>query len=177
MEQAETIQEVAGSRSNMTLWIMLLLFLSPIILAWVTYAAKDKISLSQKQHGDFVVPIVPLPLKQILTSEGQYFNAADSEASWLLVSLYSDNCDKTCQFQLETLHDLNRTLHKNQEHLKTGGLNLKTLPSHIANHSQAQNAWLWLIDPEHRLMMSYGPDIPWKGVLADIKHLIKYSKN
>jgi len=152
----------------LTLAMLILVFLIPVILASSLYLVRDNFNLSSGQSGELVVPLVPVKpnwLPAWSKNTGRF---------WTLVSFYEQTDEPLHKFHKKTLEDLQQTLGIKRDKLKLlyqKITDIKQAPMSVQAKLNKQS--IWLIDPYGNLMMTYGPEIPWHGVLSDVRKLMK----
>lgn len=85
-------------RSRLTLILLGVLFVGPLIAAWILYSAGLRPSLTTN-YGTLVIPTTPLPKLELRTATGD----AQPElmlGRWSLVQLGGETCDAACSERL-----------------------------------------------------------------------------
>ena len=88
-------------RSQMKLILLLLVFLLPVILAYVMYKNPQWLPQATKNYGVMYTPVVSLNKFTLLTQTNKTFSLDDLRGKWSLVYIGTESCDKACQ---ETLY-------------------------------------------------------------------------
>ncbi len=177
------------ARQRRKLLFLVALFFLPVIASFTLYYATDWRPEAQSAHGELVTPARPLPEV-----------AADLRGKWVLAYVGDGRCDADCQrslvFARQTRLSLNQEmdrvvrvlfataeccdqayLDREHEGLKVIELNdaaagealLAVLPPQDRQHS------LYIIDPLGNLVMRYDTREEPRGLLSDLKKLLRLS--
>lgn len=158
--------------------------------------------LGTKNHGDLMQPALESAKLELRDDNGQSLSWPTSH-SWTVVVPAFDGCDSKCLDVLMTTRQVHLALGREENRVRrllllidaplsaeTSALIAKEHP-HISIAAttrasvealfSAQPAFVpartqwYLVDPQGWLMMHYGTDRIGKDLLADLKHLLKYS--
>lgn len=193
----------ATTRSRRQLWLLIGVFFSPLALAFVLYyGLSGWRPAGSTNHGDLIEPARPLPQVQLVTRDGSAFDTQSLNGKWNVVYIGDGRCDARCrealilmrQTRLALNDDMTRvqrlflvngnccdTAYLDAEHQgllvakiddPTGQQLLSVFPEGTA---AAQQGRIYVVDPLGNLMMSYSPKAPQKGLLEDLKKLLKLS--
>ena len=199
------VNVAARNRSRATLIGLVLLFMFPLLAAWVLYLNPDwSQGRPTTNYGEFLTPARPLPPLLLRQQDGSEYDLAGRKDRWSLLQLVSADCDQVCR---ETLHKarqvrltLGRDMHRVQRVLVVSGesgpsaellaeypelLVLQATPEQAVTLAELTlpddgvsvplSGRLYIIDPLGNLMMSYPSDFEMKGLQKDIKRLLKAS--
>jgi len=192
-------------RSRAKLLLLALLFFGPVGVAmWGYYSSGGWRPAGQTEHGDLVYPASPLPEFSFPAPAGGELGLKNLQGMWTLLYIDGWDCDTGCVDALYNTRQIRTALGKEmdrvqrvflvngpccelrdlgQEHpdLKLAWLDgadrpvfIKVLPA----YEQADplvSGRIYLVDPLGNLMMSYGPRSEPKGILSDLKKLLKLS--
>lgn len=189
-------------RSRLQAWLLVGVFFAPLLLAFVFYYGLGVRPAGNTNRGDLINPPVPLP-EVALPSAGETDVPADIlRGKWTMVFIGDGACNERCrealtlmrQTRLALNDDLTRVQRlflitenccdRNYLETEHAGLLLaridnpagKTLLDAFPDtHAASQRERIYLVDPLGNLMMSYGPEAPPKGLLEDLKKLLKLS--
>lgn len=161
-------------------------------------------NLGNTANGELVSPAVPMTEFSVATLDGESFNLDTLRGMWTLMYLPKGDCADVCQKNMYHMRQvrllLNQRMNRLQRVVVAESSNqipeqlLTEHPGlHVLNEPEAQLALIdqieaavknmspiedviYLYDPMGNLMMRFGPDIPPKKMLKDIKHLLKVSR-
>jgi cytochrome oxidase Cu insertion factor (SCO1/SenC/PrrC family) len=179
-------------------WLLAALFFGPLAVAWVLYFDTGWRPGGMTNHGQLVQPAVSLPPAALPTPDGSRLDASFLNGHWTLVYVGRSPCAETCR---QALHDsrqtriaLGRLMDRLQRvYLYTGGtpdqafmaaehpdLVLASLAgpegAALLQALPSADEGFWLVDPLGNAMMRYEPDAEPKGMLKDIKKLLRVSR-
>lgn len=159
------------------------LFMAPIVLATVLYAVGYR-PLETKQNGELIEPTHELDESRWFSVQGQF------KHRWRLLFNAPSPCDEACANTLYMMRQVHTALGKNaprvqrvwavDESTDWSSMGEKYPALHIIQGNWPQ--WMqekqgvWLVDPMNRVLMFYDKNVPEKGWLQDLKHLLKISK-
>lgn len=185
--------------------MLALLFMAPVIAAWVAwnYVGDHGVGATSN-NGDLVVPARPLELLDLRDFDGNPLNDDAIKGRWTYVMFAPTGCGEHCLAQAYDTRQVRTSVSKDmlrvQRLLVVGGdVSADLLATLDAEHpdlrvarsgGQARafaqqflsgahgpdGAGYFLIDPQGNLMMAYGPDVPASGVLRDLRKLLKISQ-
>jgi hypothetical protein len=177
-------------------YVLIALFFAPLLVAFLLYyGGVGWRPAGSTNHGDLVDP--PRPLPQALP---QTRDTRDPAPKWTLVYIGAGACDARCrealtlmrQTRLALNDDMTRVqrlflatgeccdyayLNAEQAGLVTALAADEKLLATFALDAKpvAQAGRIYIVDPLGNLMMSYDPGAPPKGLLQDLKKLLKLS--
>lgn len=197
--------ENPATRSRSQIWILLAVFFAPLVIAFVLYYGLEGWRPSgQTNHGELVQPPLTLPEADLPSGGDQPLAASVFKGKWTLVYIGAGDCDTRCrealtlmrQTRLALNDDLPRVqrvffvtqaccdhdyLRKEHEGLligslegEAGALYRETFQSAVSDPID-QAGRIYIVDPLGNLMMSYPRDSEPKGLLVDMKKLLKLS--
>lgn len=188
--------------SRGTLIGLLAVFLVPLVAATVLYQLRDRLpAIGTRAHGELIDPARPWEGFEARTVDGQRLTLEDLRGSWTLAYLGAGPCRLACeaglfkmrQVRLALGADMKRvrrlylspTLPKGEElqsiQERNPGLVLAT-PAGTAQRSlndvlgRDSAGHIYVIDPLGNVMMRYDAQATSKGMLKDLKHLLKVSQ-
>ena len=177
------------------LLLMLGFFAVPVLAAWLAYFGwhPDK----HKNYGSLLT-VTPLSHTQGMKMNGVPFNLDSLKGKWLMVYVGEAACDATCSKQLYYMRQSWISQGKDQERVErvwvvtdTGIPKPALLKSHPGLHvwraDQAafldqfptegpQTHHLYMVDPLGNLMMRFPANPDPKGMIKDMKLLLKASQ-
>ena len=181
---------------------LFLVFLLPVTMATLFYLFHDNLpSPGTKNHGELINPARPLEQFAAKTLEGKLLSLDYLHGKWTLVLVGENTCDlyceaslfKTRQARLAMGEDITRVQRLYLLPTASTGDHLKPLLSEhpkmiVASlQSEAQENVLntlgaqpegniYIIDPLGNVMMRYSKDSTAKGMIDDLRHLLKASR-
>lgn len=196
-------EQTPAPRSRKQAWLLVVVFFAPLVLAFVFYYGVGLRPAGSTNHGDLITPPVPLPEVALPGADAtDNLPANILREKWSMVFIGDGACDARCrealtlmrQTRLALNDDLTRVQrvflvsgqccdrnYLDTEHAglllaridnPSGQTLLETFPDGLDAVRQGR---IYLVDPLGNLMMSYSPDAPPKGLLDDLKKLLKLS--
>ncbi|MBM0104159.1 hypothetical protein JM946_05355 [Steroidobacter sp. S1-65] len=190
------------SRSRRQIYILIGAFFAPLALAFILYYGLDVRPHGSTNKGDLIHPPVTLPEVELPAMADQKLAADALRGKWSMVYIGDGACDDRCRQALTLMRqtrlalgdDLPRVqrvflvsanccdrpyLEAEQSGLLLGRIDnpegqtlLQTFPDAARAPGLGR---IYLVDPLGNLMMKYEPDAPQKGLLEDLKKLLKLS--
>lgn len=193
----------AQGRSRLQLILLALLFAAPVIGAWVAwkFAVTGGVD-GTTNAGQLIEPARPLQAAPWRDAEGRVLPDDLLTGRWSYVLLGGDDCDALCVERLYLTRQVRTSVNKDMSRVQRLLL-VTRLPADLAKLREEHpdlvvtvldaSAWqgfvdqfavgtdssdraLYLVDPLGNLMMRYLPEVPAKGVLKDLRKLLKASQ-
>jgi cytochrome oxidase Cu insertion factor (SCO1/SenC/PrrC family) len=186
-------------RNLRTVGLLAAIFFLPLVASFYMYYASDWRPVASTEHGELYRPARPLPPAELRDSKGQVAPANVFNEKWTLVYVGGGACDDVCKgslyFMRQTRLSLNNEMTRvNRVFLATsrccdnefldrehpGLLTLDASGPEAANLVAAfpvteQERSLFVVDPLGNLVMRYDTRDTPKGLLDDLKKLLKLS--
>jgi cytochrome oxidase Cu insertion factor (SCO1/SenC/PrrC family) len=194
-------EQPRASRSPM--WILVALFFAPLAVAFALYYGLDGWRpAGSTNHGELITPARPLPAIALRDAAGAALAADFLRSKWSTVYIGDGRCDERCRAALTLMRQTRLALNDDMTRVQriflvTGaccdrayldaeqqGLivaqvddaNGQALLQSFPDSAEiATRGRIYLVDPLGNLMMSYAPQAPPKGLLEDLKKLLKLS--
>lgn len=147
---------------------LFVLFLTPWVLASVCYYGSVTAWLKPKTNG--VLLETPINIRDLNLGWVAEPRAADLKDKWLVLYRWPARCEAACQESQHLLQNAVIALGKDQQRVRL--LAVRDNPS-LPFLTEGAVA---LVDPLGWLMLYYTPAIPYKGVLTDLRRLLKFSR-
>lgn len=185
--------------------IVLGVFCAPFILSWWYINYTDVIEEGKKSnHGDLIIPARPLPDLELFDPlDGE--RTGKLHGKWSFFYIANESCDQTCIDNLYRMRQLRWTAGKDDHRVQrvlliTGNkipakeifkeyagqwlvkkdvINIDFLLKNFRLTEQDQPEKmqrLYIVDPLGNLMMSYPGTAEPRGIIKDLKKLLKTSK-
>jgi len=189
-------------RRQLTLMALIVLCGLPFAGAWLLMSFPELRPGGRSQHGTLYAPVAPLAATQFIDLKGEAFGLDALQGKWTLAWLGTAPCDARCDRPLGTLQRIRRALSEDANKAQVLGIltvppadsawrarlendsrtriiagpdsALATLVAQLRGSSGANEAAYFLIDPRGNLVLHYAPDVDYKDILADLRHLIRY---
>jgi cytochrome oxidase Cu insertion factor (SCO1/SenC/PrrC family) len=192
-------------RSRTQFWILIILFFAPLAIAFLLYYGGDGWRpAGNTNHGELIQPPRPIPQLPLTTPDGSELPADTLRGKWTLAYIGSGECDARCREALTLMRQTRIALNDDmprvqrlflvwdaccdQAYLQTehadlliallgdaNGQQIKQLFQGTTSEPVAQAGRIYIVDPLGNLMMSYPPTSEPKGLLEDLKKLLKFS--
>ena len=179
-------------------WIIFLLFFCPLAVAVVLYYQTDWRPGDTGNHGELVIPAAPTPALGLPTPGGEPTDAEFLRNHWSLVYIAREPCDEDCRTALYNGRQMRLALGRLMDrvhriYLYTGAAPeaafiAREHPDLLLADASGEEAGrlleafsgqaegYWLVDPLGNVMMRYPPEQPPRGMLEDIKRLLRLSR-
>lgn len=163
------------NRQRMKLLALIMLFVVPLVSAWVMVELRVGIPAESTAHGELSPDVPKLSGWPLRGSE-----SAIDYGDWILAF----DCEEGCEEAADQWWRLHRALGREAPRLTRLriGLASEALPGEVLAEWQALPSWhdrgqLWLLDPQGRVVLSYASDTEPQAVLTDISHLLRVNGN
>lgn len=193
----------AGNRPRTVLIILALIFLAPVLGAWIMFYLTDIGSNAEgaASHGNLVIP--PRHIDDVaLTDPESGGQPQRLYGRWNIIFLVSGKCDRACEDILYEMRQLRLAMGRDagrlQRVLVVYGRRTPVLSDvQVKNYAgqllvratdQMQTAFkltdteqplglrrIYIVDPRGNLMLSYPDGADPAGIIKDLKRLLKYS--
>lgn len=192
------------ARSRAQIWILIAVFFAPLIIAFVLYYGLDGWRPSgSTNQGDLIQPPAPVPEVALTTPQGAKHPPDLLRDIWTIVYVGSGDCDSRCREALTLMRQTRLALNDDmtrvqrlflvtqdccdETYLATehAGLLVATLDENATSVESVfaaatpeplpEAGRIYIVDPLGNLMMSYPRDAEPKGLLTDLKKLLKFS--
>lgn len=198
-----TDTQQGGKRSRWQLLVLFLLFFGPLSAAWILYyGVEGWRPASSSNHGALVAPPVPLPDPAIGLAGGGETEPGILRKHWTLLYVDDGDCAETCQEALYRSRQVRTALGKESDRVRRlylsspgAGAELDLTETHpdlvVADATSAGAREIiaafpvdqppdadnvYLVDPLGNLMMRFPLEDDARGMLLDLKKLLKLSR-
>lgn len=191
-------------RSNVIIFILTLIFITPFIFAWFAYSDGLFLKKHTVNHGTLIRPPYSIDKLFLTDEEGHRLPSKELEGKWWLLYVSASDCDKQCQQRLYYIRQIRQATGKDRDRIERGLVTLATgtnfnhwvnqnypgmrhfiiSPQSLAlNPPSGDNksialtkSSLYLVDPHGNVMMFYAQDAAPKGILKDLERVLKVSQ-
>lgn len=175
------------SNKKWVLAIIMALFILPVLSAYLLFYYNTPLTQQTTNHGKLITPPIDVhTISGLATLEG-----------WQLAYYAPGVCEQDCFKNVYYIEQIKKALGKKQRYLIPLFMTATPLPAktqqelkqeyphvhHLALTTNAHRQWLqalqnetarlYLIDPNHHVMMSYPDNYNPKDVLSDIQRLLR----
>lgn len=188
----------APQRSRYILAALLILFFGSLLVPFALFYGGFR-PQGTTNHGELIQPARPLPRVTLLGADDQMLDPELLRSKWTVAYVGAGGCDARCREALTMSRQVWLALGRESQRVQrvffvTGGCcDLEYLRTEqpgliTARLDEAvdrkfldlfpahQQGRTYIIDPLGNLMMSYVPGTPPKGMLEDLKRLLKLSR-
>ncbi len=192
----------AQSRGRLQLLLLAGLFAAPVLAGWIAWKYATSSGVGDTTNaGTLISPARPLQPVDWVDGEGGALPQSLLTGRWSYVVLAGDGCDALCNERLYLTRQVRTSVNKDMSRvqrvlvLRAPPADLDALraeqpdlvvmvltgPQWQAFETQFGPAdrsghTLFMVDPLGNLMMRYQPEVPAKGVLKDLRKLLKVSQ-
>jgi len=205
MNNSENTPVEQKKKSNITFWVMFVLFGLPYIAAFYFYFNRDEMNLGvTSNYGTIITPARPLPDVNLLKLDSSSFKLSSLKGKWILLSIGSSSCQQDCVDNLYKIRQIKKAVGqeykritklfflKDQSNIESFKQLLKEYPgmdvivpsgkdyeNYLLNFSYEESKVedsIFIIDPLGNYMMTYPKGADASKILKDIERLLQVSK-
>ncbi len=187
------------SRNLLTIAALAAIFVLPLVLSFWMYYRDTWRPAARTNHGELIEPVRPLPKAHLREASGAAAPANLLEEKWALVYVGNGQCEEACRnalyFMRQTRLSLNNEMTRvarvflatgtccNRKFLEHEHPGLIVIDATGAQARQLLDAFpqtaqldsLFIVDPLGNLVMRYDTRQDPKGLLTDLKKLLRLS--
>ena len=179
-------------------YMLIAVFVIPLLIAIAMYSLRDHLpSMSSVSHGALIHPAEPIKALTIVTKQNKTMSLEEIKGKWTYIVYAPNGCDLECEASLFKLRQTKTATGRETNRiqsvllLQNGVLNSavalrnpKTIVGRLKKlEVEAQPGVnkalipgsIYLLDPHANMMMQYDGHATSKGMLKDIKKLLKIS--
>ena len=185
-----------NENSKLSGYLLIAVFVVPLLIAIVMYTMRGYMPAANTvSHGELIHPAQPIKTLAIQLASSESIDLQGLTGKWTYLVYSPNGCDLQCEASLfklrQTIKATGRELNRIQSVLLTdtnkvdaeilernqrtrvGQLLKLEIESDI--QKQLEHGVIYLLDPIGNLMMKYDPSTTSRGMLKDIKKLLKIS--
>jgi cytochrome oxidase Cu insertion factor (SCO1/SenC/PrrC family) len=195
------MSETPSRRGRRQFLLLAVLFFAPVVAAYLYYFAfPDWQPAAKTHHGVLVDPARPLPALQLRDAAGQPLDEGALKGKWTLLYLGGTECGASCAEKNFQMRQIRILLNQNRDRARrvyaapdAAGLAAARQSLDAALHTDlvfldagrsglreflgpAAADAVYLIDPLGNWLMTYPPESDYKGILKDLKKLLRISQ-
>ena len=182
--------------SKLSGYLLIAVFVVPLLIAIVMYVMRDHMPTTKTvSHGELIHPAQPIKILTIQSDPNETIDLQGLTGKWTYLVYSPNGCDLQCEASLfklrQTKKATGRELNRIQSVLLTDANNVSSeildrnqrtrvgrllkLEIESGAQKQLEQGVIYLIDPIGNLMMKYNSSTTSRGMLKDIKKLLKIS--
>jgi len=147
-------------QNKLSAYILIIVFVGPLIVAYVLFALRNTLHFKTIQTGTLISP--PVASATLSFFDPKYLG------KWQIVYLSPAVCDMDCQTFKTSLEKIHFALGKERHRVKNRSFSgTSTTPFKTGD--------ILMIDPQGWLIMQYPPSADLKGLLRDVRQLLRLS--
>jgi cytochrome oxidase Cu insertion factor (SCO1/SenC/PrrC family) len=188
--------------SKGTLIGLLVVFLAPLVLATLLYQFRDRLpTIGTRSHGELIDPARPWDRFEARTADARRLTLDDLRGKWTLAYLGAGPCDLACEAGLFKMRQVRLALGTDMKRVQRLYLGITPQDREGLQPIQERDPRLifatlgdgarhalggvlgedaaghiYVIDPLGNVMMRYDARATSKGMLKDLRHLLKVSQ-
>ncbi len=162
---------------------IIFVFMSPFLFAYYYFLNDATVTRGTTNYGTFLQ-------EQIIIEKGN----KSKDQYWMIVQVISNNCDAKCQDNIHMLRQVNTALGKDMDRVRRyiilqnnnleNNVYTQNYPKVIVlddsekiyNKLSKMEEEVFIADPFGNIILGYKKDFKAKGLLKDLKKLLKFSK-
>ena len=179
-------------------YMLIAVFVVPLLIAIAMYSLRDHLpSMSSVSHGDLIHPAEPIQVLEILTQQNKAISLEEIKGKWTYLVYAPNGCDLTCEASLFKLRQtkvatgretnriqsvlllqdtvLSSAIALRNPKTSVGRLEKLEVEAQPGMNKELTPGTIYLLDPHANMMMKYDSHATSKGMLKDIKKLLKIS--
>ena len=182
-------------------YYLIAVFVGPLLIAIAMYSLRDYLpSLGSVSKGELIHPAQPIEAISLNSDQQSIFGFDDFEGKWTYIVYHSQRCDLECEASLFKLRqarlatgrdshriqavlaypenqqfEIDTSIVARHQTIKVGALSELKISAEVEQAEQLESGYVYLVDPNGNLMMKYNHMATSRGLLKDIKKLLKIS--
>lgn len=184
--------------SKLSGYLLIAVFVVPLLIAIAMYAMRDYLPTTKSvSRGELIHPAQPITILTIQLASNETVDLKGIVGKWTYLVYAPNGCDLQCEASLFKLRQTKKAtgresnriqsalltdvdkvnpeiLNRNQR-TRVGQLIEFEIEAEPGKQKQLEDGVIYLIDPIGNLMMKYDTETTSRGMLKDIKKLLKIS--
>ncbi len=179
-------------------YMLMAIFVVPLLIAITMYSLRNYLpTMNAVSHGQLIHPAEPIITLEIITQANSALSLEDLKGKWTYLVYAPRGCNLECEASLFKLRQskkatgrevnriqsvlligskpLNADIASRNLNTAVGQLKRLELESQPGSNKQLIPETIYLLDPHGNMMMQYDNNATSKGLLKDIKKLLKIS--
>ena len=185
-------------KTKLSGYLLIAVFVVPLLIAIAMYSMREYLPANKSvSQGELIHPAQPIKTLMIQLTKNESIDLEGITGKWTYLVYSPNGCDLQCEaslfklrqtkkatgrernrIQSALLTDINKVnteiLQRNQR-TRVGKLVNFEIESEPGKQKQLENGFIYLVDPNGNLMMKYNATTTSRGMLKDIKKLLKIS--
>ncbi len=184
--------------SKLSGYLLIAIFVVPLLIAIVMYSLRDNLPMVKSvSHGQLIHPAQPIKKLEVQLHSGELINLDHMQGKWTYLVYSPESCDLNCeatlfklrQTKIATGRESNRVhsivvtkanesstkILSRYRYIKSGNNITLKFEDESSISNTLEPGKVYLIDPLGNMMMYYNMDSTSRGMLKDIKKLLKIS--
>ena len=196
----QTIASSTPKKNPYTLWFVILSFVAPVVAAYAMFFLGNPTSFTN--HGEILAHVVDIDELSLMNENREPMQRDEITDNWKLLVFANANCDDACNQTLYNMRQINIALGKHANRFSRMIIHFNTPNAEFAQlieqqypharHAYAKRAVVlkafapvsssidqnevYIMDPIGNIIMRYTAESPPKGMLKDMKKLLKASQ-
>lgn len=185
-------------KSQFSGYMLIAVFVVPLLIAIAMYLLRDHMpTMNTVSHGELIHPAEPIQAIEILLQNKTIITLNELKGKWTYLVYAPTGCHLQCEANLFKLRQskaatgreinriqsvlllndqpLNSEIASRNQKILIGQLKKLELESESGVDKELTKEMIYLLDPHGNMMMKYDLTATSKGILKDIKKLLKIS--
>ncbi len=185
-------------KSQFSGYMLIAVFVVPLLIAIAMYLLRDHLpTMNSVSHGELIHPAEPIQEIEIFLEDNTLITLKDLKGKWTYLVYAPKGCNLECEANLFKLRQskaatgreinriqsvlllnnlpLNLEIESRNKKILVGQLKKLELEAQPGIDKKLNNEVIYLLDPHGNMMMKYDQTATSKGILKDIKKLLKIS--
>ena len=189
------------NKSKFVGYMLFAVFIVPLLIAIAMYVLRgDSAQIKTVAHGELIHPAQPIDTLAVHLNDNEFYALNNFKGKWTYVLYLEDRCNLDCEAALFKIRQtslatgreavrvqslmvmgsthgeiVDEAILKRNPKIVFGELEELKITDEVAIKENLQPNVIYLVDPNGNLMMKYDATATSKGMLKDIKKLLKLS--
>ena len=202
MNESKKFPDNTPARKPYTLWLLMLIFVVPIVASYAYYFLGDHSNRSTSNSGDLIIPVIDIEGLSLANKSNEPLSRDNLTQKWSMLYIVGVSCDEACKQGLYHMRQINIALGKNVDRFQHRVIHLgpmapefnelmeseypdtlhaytskKTLSNAFSMSEESLLSHdIYIMDPIGNIMMRFSSEISPKLILKDLNKLLKVSQ-